>query len=102
MMMIDASISPMIMAADETDNSDDDPGPSSISPLIVHDGWLRIGDVEAIVRRAYDATLARIPAIEGRDVAILLTSDAAVAALNAQYRGQSKPTNVLSFPAAAE
>ena len=32
---------------------------------------------------------------------MLLTDDAAIRALNAQWRGIDKPTNVLSFPAAA-
>jgi probable rRNA maturation factor len=36
-----------------------------------------------------------------RDIAILLTDDARVAALNAAFRGKDGPTNVLSFPAAA-
>lgn len=90
----------MIVAADENDTSDEDPGPSSLSLLIEYDEWLSVGDVGTTIRRAYDATVAALPAISGRDVAILLTSDAAIAALNAQYRGQNKPTDVLSFPAA--
>lgn len=32
------------------------------------------------------------------EVAVLMTSDAEVRTLNRQYRGQDKPTNVLSFP----
>ena len=100
MMMIESHISPMIVAADESDASDDDPGPSSISLLIEHDGWMRLGSVEAMIRRAHDATVAQVPHITGRGVAILLASDDAIAKLNAHYRGQDKPTNVLSFPAA--
>jgi len=34
-------------------------------------------------------------------VAVLLTSDEAVAELNQRFRGKAGPTNVLSFPAAA-
>jgi probable rRNA maturation factor len=100
MMMIECTLSPTIVAADENDTSDDDPGPSPISLLIEDDEWQRIGDVDEMIRRAYDATVAKLADIAGRDVAVLLTSDDAVAALNAQYRGQNKPTNVLSFPAA--
>jgi probable rRNA maturation factor len=33
---------------------------------------------------------------------ILLTDDAKLKALNAQFRGKDKPTNVLSFPASGE
>ena len=98
-MMIESSLSPVVVAADDTEGSDDEPGPSSIALLIAHDAWLAVGDVEHMIRRAHEATAARIVAIAGRDVAILLTSDAAIAELNAQYRGQDKPTNVLSFPA---
>jgi probable rRNA maturation factor len=101
MMMIESSFSPMIVAADETEGSDDEPGPSCTALLIAQEAWRTLGDVEAMVRRAHGATAARFPAIADRDVAILLTSDDAVAALNAQYRGQDRPTNVLSFPAPA-
>ena len=34
------------------------------------------------------------------EVSLLFTDDARVRVLNRQYRGQDKPTNVLSFPAA--
>jgi probable rRNA maturation factor len=101
MMMIDHSLSPVFVAAEDTEGSDDEPGPSSIALLIAHDAWDALGDVEAMIGRAHQATAAKVPAISGREVAILLTSDDAIAALNAQYRGLNQPTNVLSFPAAA-
>jgi len=99
MMMIEFSLSPVIVAVDETEGSDDEPGPSCADLLIAHDAWSALGDVEMSIQRAYLATTAKVAAIAGRDVVILLTSDDAVAALNAKYRGQDKPTNVLSFPA---
>jgi probable rRNA maturation factor len=55
-------------------------------------------DAEALVRRSAEATLASEGAV-GEGVALLLTTDAEVEALNARFRGQPKPTNVLSFPA---
>jgi len=45
------------------------------------------------------AILAAEAVSPGSDIAILLTSDEAVRAMNDQYRGIDKPTNVLSFPA---
>ena len=61
-------------------------------------GW------EALVRRAAEAAIAesafpQLTRIE-RDVelSVRLTSDQEVQALNAQWRGKDKPTNVLSFP----
>jgi probable rRNA maturation factor len=101
MMMIEYSLSPVIVAADDTEGSDDEPGPSCIALLIAHDAWKALGDVESMIRLAYRVTAAKVVAVAGRDVAILLTSDDAIAVLNAQYRGQDKPTNVLSFPAPA-
>lgn len=54
-----------------------------------------LADAEAVV-------LAAAQAAQGADragIAILLTDDAALAALNQQYRSKPGPTNVLSFPA---
>jgi probable rRNA maturation factor len=39
---------------------------------------------------------------EAGDLAVLLADDARLAALNMAFRGKDAPTNVLSFPAAAE
>jgi probable rRNA maturation factor len=55
-------------------------------------------DAEALVRVAADATLNSEGAV-GEGVTLLLTDDLAVQALNGRFRGQDKPTNVLSFPA---
>ncbi len=68
------------------------------------------GTVELVVidrqrtRRIAHARLRRIVAGAGRamkaagEVALLLTGDRAVRALNRRYRGKDKPTDVLSFP----
>lgn len=37
---------------------------------------------------------------QGGELSLLFTDDAAIRALNAQWRGKDKPTNVLSFPQA--
>jgi probable rRNA maturation factor len=56
--------------------------------------------------RGHEETLARAlaaAAVEERasgSVSLLLGDDAAVAALNQQFRGKNGPTNVLSFPPA--
>ena len=53
------------------------------------------------MRRALAEAAAAIGAdFRNHAVAVLLTDDAAVRRLNAQWRGIDKPTNVLSFPAA--
>jgi probable rRNA maturation factor len=52
---------------------------------------------EAIVLRAANAALAALGEAGAR-VSVLLTDDASVQKLNAQFRAKDKPTNVLSFP----
>ena len=75
--------------------------------------WDRIrSEAEDIVRRAIAfaatcpyPTLPREPGRVGwghcrnAELSILLCDDEAIAHVNAQWRGQHKPTNVLSFPA---
>jgi len=53
---------------------------------------------EALVRASAEATLLSEGAV-GEGVSLLLTDDEAVRALNARFRAQDRPTNVLSFPA---
>lgn len=54
--------------------------------------------VAAAVRQTPYLALAHGPGTT--EVAVRLTDDAEVQALNAQWRGKDKPTNVLSFPQA--
>lgn len=58
-----------------------------------------LADAEALTRQAAEAVLA-YEHLAGRNLTVLLTTDLAVQALNAEFRKQDKPTNVLSFPAA--
>jgi probable rRNA maturation factor len=66
---------------------------------IEDEGWNEVPDLEGLVTRA----MAEVSAVQKEkreaEVAILFTSDDEVAALNRDWRGKPKPTNVLSFPA---
>jgi len=63
---------------------------------------------EPLVRKAAEAAIAESAfpqlAMSGRavELSVRLAGDAEVRALNAQWRGKDKPTNVLSFPMAGE
>ena len=67
-------------------------------------GWERsIPELEEVVGRAVDAAVVTAPDAPGAaSLAVLLTDDAAIRELNAAWRHQDKPTNVLSFPMADE
>jgi len=53
-------------------------------------------DFDATVRRAIAA--AATPDTDGAELSVVLTDDEEIRVLNAQWRHQDKPTNVLSFP----
>ena len=66
-------------------------------------GWRRaVPGVEAAVREVATATLRAgantLAAPEGVEVSLVLADDAAMRALNRDYRGRDAPTNVLAFP----
>src|SRR5205085_7961994 len=64
--------------------------------------WDTAPGAEATVRRALtEAAIALGANFKDRTLAVLLTDDAAMRRLNAQWRGIDKATNVLSFPPAA-
>ena len=62
--------------------------------------WKSHPHAERILRRAIAAAACAVPAAEG-EVAVVLTDDSAIQALNRDWRGKDAPTNVLSFPATA-
>lgn len=69
---------------------------------VADSGWRSLIDhPETLVQTAVQAAWAYPDLSHGQEaeVSILLTDDATVQTLNAQYRGQDKPTNVLAFPA---
>ena len=60
--------------------------------------WQAQPGAEAAVRRALGVAAAMV-STRPAELAIVLTDDSAVRALNREWRGIDKPTNVLSFPA---
>lgn len=83
----------------------DVPGDASsalvVDIVIEQDAWLEIADRDAVIEQA--ARLAHLrsgaPGRAAAQVTVALLDDAGVQALNRQFRGQDKATNVLSFPA---
>jgi probable rRNA maturation factor len=60
-----------------------------------------IPEIEAICRATAAATLAAAAPPCAQELSLLLADDAAIRALNRDWRGKDQPTNVLSFPADA-
>lgn len=58
--------------------------------------WEALGDLNALATRVLGVASARMQ--QGGEIAILLTHDGEMHALNKQWRGKDKPTDVLSFP----
>jgi probable rRNA maturation factor len=74
-------------------------GELQIDVLIQSAKWKAEPRAAAIVRNAIQ-TAAIAASTPRAELAIVLTDDSAIHALNRDWRGQDKPTNVLSFPAA--
>jgi probable rRNA maturation factor len=75
------------------------PAPA-IDILIESPRWRAAPDAAAALRRAIGAAADSVDIPAGAALAIVLTDDAAMRALNGRWRGRAEPTNVLSFPAA--
>jgi probable rRNA maturation factor len=60
--------------------------------------WKAQRGIKAVLQRAIGAAAA-MAATTGGELAIVLTDDSAIRALNRDWRGKDQPTNVLSFPA---
>jgi probable rRNA maturation factor len=65
--------------------------------------WETFGEAEDLARQAVGAVLARVSAHirPGVELSLLFCDDATIHDLNRRWRGQDKPTNVLSFPSGA-
>jgi len=70
----------------------------SIDVMIDSDLWKKQPGAEDIVRKAI-AEATRVVPHKRAEMAVVLTDDTAMRALNKRWRGKDKPTNVLSFPA---
>ncbi len=85
--------------------NDPDPSRSNSADIAIavrtHSPLWRAGlpDAPAVVERAARAALAGAQASGCLEVSFLLANDARVRRLNRDFRGQDRPTNVLSFPA---
>ena len=88
---------------DEDGRDTEPPQRLSLEVVIENDEWAVMGDLVALVDGVAEVIAAAAdlaPAFATPAAAcVAFTGDAEVRALNAQYRGQDKPTNVLSFPA---
>jgi len=78
-----------------------DHGPIELDVIVEEGDWARLGDAEALTRRAVEAAFAVASDAprEASEISVLLTDDPSIQELNRQWRGKDKPTNVLSFPA---
>ncbi|GJL95717.1 MAG: endoribonuclease YbeY [Hyphococcus sp.] len=69
-----------------------------IELVIEDEGWREaVPDTERLAQKCADMAIKFEPDLQG-EIALLLTSDTAIEKLNASFRAQQKPTNVLSFP----
>ena len=70
---------------------------------IEDDCWLDAdGDLNSIAKTALAAIYKHINVRPFSEVSVAMLTNERVQALNKQYRGKDKPTNVLSFPASAD
>jgi probable rRNA maturation factor len=69
-----------------------------IEVMVESAAWSAEPDAAAIARRSVLAAAEAVPDSAG-EVAVVLTDDDAICALNRDWRKIDKPTNVLSFPA---
>lgn len=68
--------------------------------IIEDDSWSCVRGKTRLVESLISEACREIDGPDAGAVAVLLTSDAAVADLNQRFRNKPGPTNVLSFPAA--
>lgn len=73
----------------------------TVSIEVEDEAWQALTDLDQLVQTAVASALRSGGANpEESEIAVLFTDDQSIAAINAEWRGMNKPTNVLSFPAA--
>jgi probable rRNA maturation factor len=79
-------------------------GAIGIDVVVEAGDWARLGDPDALSRRAVEAAFAVVSDAprEDSELSILLADDRSVQDLNREWRGKDQPTNVLSFPSAGQ
>ncbi len=70
--------------------------PLSVDVRIADARWDSLGDLPALAARVLGHAAGHMTT--GGELSLLLTTDAEMHALNKQWRGLDKPTDVLSFP----
>ncbi|MEM9999846.1 MAG: rRNA maturation RNase YbeY [Pseudomonadota bacterium] len=76
--------------------------PVHIDISVSEDRWGDVSQWAPLAEQCIATTTQRLDMDQAdSEVSILMTDDAAIQEMNAHYRGQDKPTNVLSFPAIA-
>lgn len=70
----------------------------AIDIVVTSPRWKAQPRAKTALRRAIAAAAATVSTTRG-ELAIVLTDDSEMRALNRRWRGKDKPTNVLSFPA---
>lgn len=72
-----------------------------LTDVVIEDDRWQAADLAAVAERAAEATLEHV-GLDPADweIAILACNDARIAALNGDFRGKPRPTNVLSWPGA--
>jgi probable rRNA maturation factor len=72
----------------------------NLSLDVEDDAWHALAGLEDLAQASIGAALAAAGFQDDEcDVAVLFTDDVSMAAINAEWRGKDRPTNVLSFPA---
>lgn len=98
--MNDQGDSSVAASADEP-TTDTEP-PERLSIVVVNQAgdWSAFRDPERAIAASANALAAhaRCRRARGAEASVVLSGDALVRNLNSTYRGQDKPTNVLSFP----
>ena len=77
-------------------------GEPLIETVVEDEAWTRLlPDAAALAEACRNAAARLEPALQG-EIALLLTDDERMRALNARFRDKDRPTNVLAFPAGGD